>query len=121
MEGLSLKTVATDGNYWEASAHLLYLRSFIIMRIINTRDNLKCAWKNRLYSCNVKIIGINEIDKVSVSVYFVFGGQITYPMSVIAGGDMVERNVSLVFIGELNNGHYDVLFSAEEKEKLDDF
>jgi hypothetical protein len=43
---------------------------------VNTWENLKCAWeKNGFYSCNVKIIGFNEIYKVSVSVYIVSGAE----------------------------------------------
>lgn len=31
MEGLCLETIARNGNYFEGSAHLLYLRSFRVM------------------------------------------------------------------------------------------
>jgi hypothetical protein len=32
MKGLYVETVATDGNYFKGSAHLLHLRPFRIMR-----------------------------------------------------------------------------------------
>jgi hypothetical protein len=49
----------------------------------------------RVY-CNVKVIAVSEIYKLSVSIYFVPEGQIIHPLTVTVCQTVTERNVSCV-------------------------
>jgi hypothetical protein len=55
---------------------------------------------------------------VSFSVYFVSQGQITQPSTVTFGQGVNEKNVSLLYGGELADGRYDDLSPVEENERL---
>jgi hypothetical protein len=55
---------------------------------------------------SVKIIAISEIFKVPVNVYFVFEVQITQPLTVTVGQVVTERNLYLLFNGQLDSDHY---------------
>jgi hypothetical protein len=61
--------------------------------------------------------GVNVGDVLDVaSVYFVSEDQIIQTPSVITGQVVTKRNVSLSFLGELDNHHYDnLLLDAEKK------
>jgi hypothetical protein len=56
---------------------------------------------------------------MSVSVHFVLEGKIIQLPSIIFDQVVTERNVFLLFGSELNNGHCDALFPAEEKGRFD--
>jgi hypothetical protein len=55
---------------------------------------------------------------MSVSFCFVSEGQTTQPMTVTGGQIMTERNSSLPFSGELDNGHCNAPLPVEETERL---
>jgi hypothetical protein len=65
---------------------------------------------NEVYSLTVKIIATSEISEVSVNVYFVPEGQITYPPDITVGQILNVRNMALSFSGD----HFDALLTAEE-------
>jgi hypothetical protein len=74
---------------------------------INKRENYKIY-----IGRNVQITFINEIHKVPLRVfYFASEGHITWPMTLITGLVMTERNVSCVVRDKLNNDHYDAAAS----------
>lgn len=68
--------------------------------------------KNGMHDVNVEIMAFSETYKVSVSVFLYLKAKslIHYVLWVVA-----ERNMSVVFSDELDNGHYDVLLPVEEK------
>jgi hypothetical protein len=49
-----------------------------------------------VYDGNAEIKTINEIHKVSGSIYFVFAGQVTQPSTVIFDQAATERTVSAI-------------------------
>jgi hypothetical protein len=51
----------------------------------NTREVYKMHMGKLVYSDNLETVAISEIEKKSVSVYFVSEGQITPPSTVIFG------------------------------------
>jgi hypothetical protein len=44
--------------------------------------------------------------------------KITQPPTVSVDPVLAERNISMLFSGELGNCHYDVLFPLEERKRL---
>jgi hypothetical protein len=66
-----------------------------------------------VYGDNVKIIAIPYIREVSVSIYFVSEGQITPTPAVIVEKVVTERNICLLFGGEVGNGHCGALLKKE--------
>lgn len=68
-----------------------------------------------MYSGNVKITAIGELYKGFVIVSFVSYGQITHPSPVVLGQVVIERNISLLFSGELHSDCYDTVLTAERK------
>jgi hypothetical protein len=64
------------------------------------RKITKYTWEgNEVYGGNVEIIAITEICTVSVSVYFVYEGEITQPPTVTVGQVAIEKKVSLLING----------------------
>jgi hypothetical protein len=59
--------------------------------------------------------------KKCVIVCFAFGGPISQQADVMNAQIVNERNLFLLFSGELYNGHYDVLLSVQEKERTCSF
>jgi hypothetical protein len=74
------------------------------------------TWITGLYGADIEIICISEIYQLSLNVYFVSGGQITQPPTVILGEVVTNGNVSPLFSSELAGGHYDAALPVEEKE-----
>jgi hypothetical protein len=66
---------------------------------------------------NVERAANCDIYKLSVSVHFVPECQATQTSTVAAGQVMSERNASLLFTGELDNGHFDALLPVERNER----
>jgi hypothetical protein len=100
-------------------------RQFVALHVIHNNVQLwsntrvKYTWEeNRVCGGNVEIIAISDISKVLVSFFFLPAGHITLPPTVILGQVMTERNVFLLFSGELDNGQCDALLRVEEKERL---
>jgi hypothetical protein len=69
-----------------------------------------------VYDGNVEMVTVSEICDVCQYIYFVSEVQITQPPTVMVGQVMSERNESVVFIGELDSGHYEALVPVEGKE-----
>jgi hypothetical protein len=66
-----------------------------------------------VYDDNVKIIAVPDIHKMAVSINFVSEGQITPPPTVIVGQVVTERNICLLFSGEVGNGRCNALLKKE--------
>jgi hypothetical protein len=60
---------------------------------------------------NVQIIAIGDIYRVSVSVYFIYEGQVTQLLTIMV--NLWQGNVFLLISDELVNDHYNPLLSAE--------
>jgi hypothetical protein len=61
----------------------------------------KYTWEgNEVCGANVEIIAITDIYGVSVSVYFVSGGEITHPPTVTVGQVVNERSANLPVAGK---------------------
>jgi hypothetical protein len=71
-----------------------------------------------MYSDNMRVIVINEINKASASTYFVCEGQSPRSLSVIHCYVLSDRNVSLLFRGERDSVDYDAHISVVRKEML---
>jgi hypothetical protein len=72
--------------------------------------------KNGVHDGNVDITVFSEIYEVSVSVFlYLKTKSLIHCLLCIVGWFVAERNVSLVFTGDLDNGHYDALLSVEDK------
>jgi hypothetical protein len=56
---------------------------------------------------------------LSLNVPFVSTGQLTPPLTVIVCQVLIERNVSLLITGDLDNG-YDLLPAEEKRGTLDE-
>jgi hypothetical protein len=52
-----------------------------------------------------------------LKVHFASKGHRSQPPTVIAVHVLTERNISLLFSGELHNGHCDALLPVEEKKR----
>lgn len=63
-----------------------------------------------MYSLKVKVIVTSKIYEVSVNVYFVRGGQITYLPDITVGQILNVRNAALSFSGD----HFNVFLPADE-------
>jgi hypothetical protein len=63
-------------------------------------------------------VDIGEISGVSVGVHFVSAERIIQSSSVIVGQVVPERYVTRSFSGELDNHHYNIPLSVEEKQWL---
>lgn len=63
-----------------------------------------------MYSLKVKIIATSKIYEVSVNVYFVREGQITYPPDITIGQILNVRNIALSFSGD----HFNAFLPADE-------
>jgi hypothetical protein len=50
---------------------------------------------------------------VSVNIYFVSEGQVILPPTVIVGQLVTERNICLLFSGEVGNGYHNALLKKE--------
>jgi hypothetical protein len=84
-----VETVARDGN-------CSFQRFQLFVAFESIQNNMQCVliqgkiaectWEeNGVQGGNIKVIGINEIYKVSVSVYFVSEMQITQSLNVVVG------------------------------------
>jgi hypothetical protein len=67
---------------------------------------------------HVESVDIGEISSLSVEVYFVSADRIIQSPSVIVSQVVAESYVSLSFIGELDNDHYNIPSAVEEKHGL---
>jgi hypothetical protein len=70
-----------------------------------------------VYVNNVEIIAVSEIYKC-VSGFLMSEDPISQPPTVTVGQVAIERNVPLLFSGELDSGHCNVLLQVEKKEGL---
>jgi hypothetical protein len=74
--------------YFEASAHLLYLRPFKIIRgclLIQGKITKLTRQNGGICYCDIEMMIVAGSHKVFVSVYFVSQGQIIPPSTVIVG------------------------------------
>jgi hypothetical protein len=71
---------------------------------INRCEDFKSVHgKNGAYGGNINVLTISETHKMSASVHFESDAQFTHPLTFTVGQVVNERNVSLLFSGELDN------------------
>jgi hypothetical protein len=80
--------------------------------------NIGKNYKIGVYGVNPEIRAISETYKISYPVSFGTWDQIIQALTVIAGQAVTERNVFLLFSGELINGHCVAVLPVHERESL---
>jgi hypothetical protein len=81
----------------------------------------KRAWEeNRMHSVYIEIhvLAITEIYKIFSTVYFLFESQLTSPPTVIVSQVVTKIKECLLFSGEVDTGHFVVLFPLQEKRAV---